>query len=303
MVLVSVAVGLLACGSSPEGILPPGDPRSEGMVFVPGGPFLMGSSEVQIDSIHQAYGGNRVLYESEFPPREIHLEPYYMDRTEVTQADYKRFVDATGRDTPFVDREWAAPFNWRDATYPPGLADHPVVLVSYFDALEYCRWAGKSLPTEVEWEKAARGADGRAYPWGDKWDSSRLHSAAAWAGRELPTMPIWTEWWKAGYLEQLRGKVVTTKAVGSHPAGASPYGVLDLAGNVFEWVDSWFQPYPGSPYKNPEFGETYRVVRGGDWYLDRIYTRSAARLRSPPDHKVTTIGFRCVCREENVAAN
>jgi formylglycine-generating enzyme required for sulfatase activity len=93
----------------------------------------------------------------------------------------------------------------------------------------------------------------------------------------------------------MRGKEVGTFPVGRFPRGASPYGALDMAGNVFEWVDAFFDPYPGSTATHPEFGQGFRVVRGGDWYLDRIYHHTAMRLRAPADHRVPTIGFRCVC--------
>ena len=286
-----VPVGLVwSCASEP--ITCPVD-----MVAVPAGRFEMGTGDAEIDRLLSSYHGDRSLYEPEFPSHTVELPAFCIDRTEVTQKQYQRFVEATGRERPFVDRDWAAPFNWSDAGPPAGLEQHPVVLVSYFDAEAYCGWAGKALPTEAEWEKAARGSDGRRYPWGDEWDASRLHSAAAWADGELETMERWKTWWESVYRVELRGKTATTAPVSSHPAGASPYGAQDMAGNVFEWVDAWFEAYPGSPYGHPEFGGKYRVVRGGDWYLDRVYTRAAARLRSPPEHKVTTIGFRCVLRD------
>ena len=287
-----------AASVTETGFLSPDDPRVRAMVFVPAGPFFLGSTEEQIDAAHESYGGSRVLFESEYPQRTVDVASFYIDRTEVTQRQYSAFVEATGRGVPFVDRDWASPYNWRQGGYPEGLGDHPVVLVSYEDAKAYCQWAGKSIPTEAEWEKAARGTDGRRYPWGDEWEKSRLNSSTSWSEHELPTVKIWTKWWEDVYKAQLRGNVVTTKPVGSYLSGASPYGALDMAGNVFEWVEDWFEAYPGSAYENPEFGKQYRVVRGGDWYLDRIYTRAAARLRSPADHKVTTIGFRCVCRQE-----
>jgi formylglycine-generating enzyme required for sulfatase activity len=255
----------------------------------------MGSAEEEIRAIHASYGGARALYEAEFPRRDVYLGAFYIDKAEVTNAKYKVFIESTGRAPPVVEREWAALYNWSAGSYPDGMADHPVVLVSFDDAEAYCEWAGQSLPSEAQWEKAARGAGGKNYPWGDQWDSSKLNSAATWSDHELPTIEVWTDWWRDVYNGELRARVVTTQPVGAYPAGASPFGVLDMAGNVFEWTRDWYQPYEGSHYENPEFGEMYRVIRGGDWYLDRIYTRTSARLRSPPDHRVPNIGFRCVC--------
>jgi formylglycine-generating enzyme required for sulfatase activity len=291
--LICACTTLLAAGCTPTGASHPSAPP-ENMVLVPEGSFLMGSTEEEIDAIHKAYGVDRVMYEAETPQRRIGLPGFYIDKHEVTQGDYAGFLQATSRDAPFVDAEWAALYNWVDGKPPDGLENHPVVLVSFDDAAEYCRWAGKQLPTEAQWEKAARGADGRQYPWGDGWDRTRLNSAAAWAPADFPTSEDWLAWWKTTYHGELRGGVITTKPVGAYPQGASPCGALDLAGNVFEWTRDWYDAYPGSKYKNPEFGQQYRAIRGGDWYLDPIYTRTAARLRSPPDHKVPTIGFRCV---------
>jgi len=280
--------------------LPADDPRRLSMILVRAGSFLMGSTEQEIETQHQEYGGARALYESEYPQRRLWLDDFYIDRTEVTQSQYKAFVDSTHRDAPSLDREWAALWSWKARAYPGALANHPVVLVTYDDAVSYCRWAGKFLPTEIEWEKAARGADGRSYPWGNVWDDSRLNSSSSWSDHPLSRIEIWTEWWTKDYHERLRGKQVTTLPVGSFPAGASPYGVLDMSGNVFEWTTSWYDAYSGSPYANSEFGTEYHVIRGGDWYLDPIYARAASRLRSPSDHRVPTIGFRCVCRESGV---
>ncbi len=284
-----------------SGFLPTDDPRYGSMVFVPGGPFVMGSTEQEIQAQYESYGGSRGLYESEFPTRTVTLDDFYIDRTEVTQSQYKVFVDLTRRPVPYVDQVWASLYNWQNESFPTGMADHPVVLVSWDEANAYCDWAGKSLPTEAEWEKAARGMGGQSYPWGNQWDRTLLNSSSTVAGRELSTIEEWTDWWRDSYNGELRGEVVTTMPVGSYPAGASPYGALDMAGNVFEWTEDWFDAYPGSPYQHDHFGSTYRTIRGGDWYLDRIYTRTAARLRSPPDHRVPTIGFRCVCRREDVA--
>jgi formylglycine-generating enzyme required for sulfatase activity len=111
----------------------------------------------------------------------------------------------------------------------------------------------------------------------------------------LDHLDRWTAWWRTTYRGRMRGREVGTFPVGRFPGGTSPWGALDMAGNVFEWVDADFEPYPGSPFDHPEFGQGLRVVRGGDWYLGRIYHRASARSRAPADHRVPTSGFRCAC--------
>jgi formylglycine-generating enzyme required for sulfatase activity len=212
-----------------------GDDGAE-MVLVPAGEFLMGSTE----------------YEDEKPPHRVHLDAYHVDRYEVTNALYRRFMDATGRQ---------APSYWNDSKWNG--ASQPVVGVSWHDAEAYCRWAGKRLPTEAEWEKAARGTDGRKYPWGDQWDSSKANS-----------------------FESKLGKTV---AVGSYPGGASPYGAHDMAGNVWEWVADWYDKdyYRRSPERNPQGPDSghHRVLRGGSWVNIPVDLRTADRDYVTPDFR------------------
>jgi formylglycine-generating enzyme len=270
-------------------------PRHPGMVLVPAGSFVMGMSPAETEAVQRAYGGDATLYVAAVPRRPVELPAFWVDRTEVTQGMYQAFVRATGHALPDEEHLWAAPYRWRDGGPPPGLADHPVTLVAYEDAEAYCRWRGMALPSEEQWEKAARGTDGRAYPWGNDYAAARVGGAEQRSPAGLPRIEAWTEWWRVVYGRRMRGREVGTFPVGRFPSGASPYGALDMAGNVFEWVDAYFDPYPGATGSHPHFGQGYRVVRGGDWYLDRIYHHTAMRLRAPPDHRVPTIGFRCVC--------
>ena len=221
------------------------------MVLVPAGEFLMGSTDADTDADSD-----------EKPQHKVYLDAFYIDQTEVTNAEYKRFVDATGH---------RAPDHWTNGQIPAGLENHPVVYVSWEDANAYAQWAGKRLPTEAEWEKAARGTDGRIYPWGNTWDSAKCNSGDGGPGKTTP--------------------------VGSYPAGASPYGALDLAGNVWEWCADWYGEgyYQTSPANNPRGPDSgsYRVLRGGSWIINRGDIRAADRLRFDPGLRDYNLGFRC----------
>jgi formylglycine-generating enzyme required for sulfatase activity len=229
------------------------------MCLVPAGEFLMGSA----DTDSQAGSGGR-------PQHRVVLDAYYIGRYTVTHAQYARFVQATGHRVPSGSPE----YNWDDKhkTPPQGKGDHPVVLVSWHDAAAYCTWAGLRLPTEAEWEKAARGTKARIYPWGDPWDTARCNSSK---GRKGGTTPV-----------------------GAYsPAGDSPYGCADMAGNVWEWCADWHDAgyYAHSPSRNPRGPDSgqCRVLRGGSWINVSDYVRSAIRLRINPGGRDGIIGFRC----------
>jgi formylglycine-generating enzyme required for sulfatase activity len=223
---------------------PPSDDGAE-MVRVPTGEFVMGSDDGAAD---------------EKPRHRVHLDAYSIDKYEVTNALYRRFMDAASR---------AAPSYWNDSKWNG--VSQPVVGVTWHDADAYCKWAGKRLPTEAEWEKAARGTDGRKYPWGNDWDSRRANSTESQLGKTAP--------------------------VGSYASGVSPYGAHDMAGNVWEWVADWFDAsyYQRSPERNPTGPETgqRRVLRGGSWLSNPINLRTADRLSVSPEHRNTNVGFRC----------
>jgi len=177
----------------------------------------------------------------------VSLPEYYLGRTPVTNAQYQAFVDATSH---------RIPDHWEDWEIPAGREDHPVVCVSWEDALEFCDWAGCRLPTEKEWEKGARGTDGREYPWGNGWEAGRCN--AAYAGIQDST------------------------PVGKYPGGASPFGLLDMAGNVWEWCQDWCDEE-----------RRYKVVRGGSWLSNRSGARSAYRDWVNPGIWDYYDGFRC----------
>ncbi len=203
--------------------------------------------------------GNDTGPSDERPRHRVMLGDYWIDRHPVTNRQFAAFV----RETGFAGTEW------RDA-FSPGKEDHPVVLVSWDEARAYAEWCGTRLPTEAEWEKAARGTDARRYPWGNRWDGTRCNVAG-------------------------RG----TTPVGAYPEGASPYGCHDMAGNVWEWVADWYDGayYSRSPESaptGPEAGVS-RVLRGGSWGLSRVSARAAYRYEDPPDGRSDFIGFRVLC--------
>ena len=237
------------------------------MVLIPAGSFLMGTSEAQLATMlkaHPAY--KRERYTHEMPQHPVYLDAYYLYKNDVTVAEYRTFCTATGRKMP------AAPdWGWIDT--------HPMVNVSWTDAKAYSDWAGVVLPTEAQWEKAARGTDGRVYPWGNDWDAAKCSNSVG------ATHP---------------GK---TSPVGAFPAGASPYGCLDMAGNVWQWCADWYGAdyYTTSPAKNPTGPSTGtgRVLRGGSWMYDIglacIYFRGADRdYNNPLGYWDSDLGFRCV---------
>jgi len=219
------------------------------VVLIPAGPFTMGSDNGDPEDA---------------PAHTVDLPAFEMDKFEVTNDDFAKFVDATGYVTD-AEKE-GSNRNWK--SYAEGKGNHPVVKVTWNDATAFCEWAGKRLPTEEEWEKAARGDDGRTYPWGEDFDAS-LANVKDTGLRD-------------------------TTAVGSFPDGASPYGVEDIAGNVWEWTASWFLPYEGSTDNNPYYGERFRVTRGGAWFEEAPQVTTFNRNAAAPDITANDdLGFRC----------
>jgi formylglycine-generating enzyme required for sulfatase activity len=253
---------------------------------VPAGAFSMGSEN-----------GN----DGEKPVHIVTLGAYWIDQTEVTNARFAQFIEETGYQTLAEKEGWGLVWtpstveqvngaDWKHPQGPQssisGMEQHPVVQVSWDDAVAYCQWAGHRLPTEAEWEKAARGTDGWTYPWGEsKPAGNRLNFAdknlqVDWANKSIDD----------GY--QL------TAPVGNYPDGASPYGVLDMAGNVSEWVADWYaDSYYGSQTEGynplgPNLGE-YRVLRGGSWLNNGWVVRTSVRTRDYPSNRYDLFGFRC----------
>jgi formylglycine-generating enzyme required for sulfatase activity len=246
------------------------------MMYVPAGEFDMGSDDDDVDYAVRLCSESRSDCEREWfgdeqPAHTVALDGFWIDRTEVTNGQYRQCVDAGTCDPPA-----ASSSSTRDSYYGDSAYDgYPVIWVTWHQAAAYCEWAGARLPTEAEWEYAARGSDRRMYPWGNA----------------APDCA------KANYLGKDGGCVGDTTAVGSYPAGASWCNTLDMAGNVWEWVADWYEIgyYGRSPSRNPmgpSSGE-YRVLRGGSRYDAAYIVRSAHRYGYLPDNANNDVGFRC----------
>jgi len=241
----------------------------EDMVLIPAGEFIMGSTEEQAtDAYKMCEEQNSCVkedYLAEYPQRKVSLPYFYMDRKEVSNSDYELFVKAANHKAPL----FANDSNLNSA-------NQPVVGVSWEDANLYCQWLGKRLPTEPEWEKAARGTDARIWPWGNNWDAAKANHGQG-------GMP--------GYDESDGFKY--TAPVGT-ALGVSPYGVLNMAGNASEWVADDFLAYPGNDkFLNSNFGLPYKVIRGGSYLNAKSDIRTAVRWYGAVDYKDDDLGFRC----------
>ncbi len=237
------------------------------MITIPAGDFIMGTDRSEADA-------------QDKPAHHVKLPAFAIDKYLVTNAQYARFVAATGH---------RPPLDWKNGKIPDGEVMYPVTMVSWYDARDYAAWAKKRLPTEAEWEKAARGPKGRRWPWGDRMDATRLNT-----------------YYSVGHATD-----VTT-----YPNGASPYGVMDMAGNVSQWMQDDYLPYPGSSAPKEIFqgkvaeaktaedramkvvdmvpvGKRYKVLRGGSWKSDPFSTASYHRISQWPNLASDFFGFRC----------
>jgi formylglycine-generating enzyme required for sulfatase activity/predicted phosphodiesterase len=244
--------------------------RGREYCVIPAGPVLMGTTPQRSVELAKAENGS---FGNETPQHNVTLEAYLIGRYPVTNREYKEFADATGHRVPYRDDEWSYNMNWdqQTRTYLPDRSDHPVVLVSWYDAMAYCQWLGGRLPTEAEWEKAARGEDGREWPWGNTWQNERAN-----AGRD--------------------GIRNTTPVNQYGERGQSPWGVRDMAGNAWEWCSSIPDPYPYDPDDGRETTVTVgqRVHRGGAWLHPPSMVRCAVRGSADPRDFGFNLGFRVV---------
>lgn len=279
-----------------------------GMVFIPAGEFTMGSNKTDERGYGKEFGFVSPLFVDEHPEHRVVLPSFFLDRTEVTNLDYKRFIEAVHYATPphwiqngynvlpdrlnqfdmdtlrraakdYFQIEGPVDTLTREALLAAISSIQvqrdalPVTGVNWYDAYTYCKWVEKRLPSEAEWEKAARGSDGREYPWGNTWDATKTNTG------EGPSQPS------------------VVLPVGITATDVSPYGVYDMAGNVSEWVDDWYEPYPGATVANPAYGGIHKVVRGGGagvgHYAISPFFRTARRNHAEPYVTSTDVGFRC----------
>jgi formylglycine-generating enzyme required for sulfatase activity len=285
-----------------------GPAEQTAMVLVPAGEFIRGSNKTDDAGVQQQYGFPNPLYKDEGPEAKISLDAFYIDTYEVTNKQYRDFILKTKRMMPFawvnngfalteekllaMDverlRKIALDYFRLDldtrtmdkpaliaamVTHQKKHASLPVGGVNWFNAESYCKWRKARLPTEAEWEKAARGTDGREFPWGNEWSLTITNT-----GDDSD--------WEDGIAP-----------VGSYPDNKSPYGAFDMSGNVWEWVDDWYEPYSGSEYRVDTYGKKNRVIRGGGGgighYAISYFFRGATRQFSEPEMESDDVGFRC----------
>ncbi len=258
------AVWLAACDPPPP----------EGMVRVPDGNFLMGTDEFDDEGHALSLGLDKPWYADESPQRRLHLPDFYIDKYEVTNQQYYIFTQATDHKPPRF---------WRGPKYPEGWERLPVTDVTFFDATAYAEWAGKRLPTEQEWEKAARGSNDLLYPWGNTFDFAKAN---------LSRTPV-------------PKKDQGLQPVGSFPQGVSPYGAEDMIGNAWEWVWDYYQPYPNNPWPPKNYLGKRVVVRGMSYLgvghfptaeykkVMALKSRVSYRQKMQPIRHAIDVGFRC----------
>jgi sulfatase modifying factor 1 len=223
-------------------------------IEIPAGEFIIGSLLGKLGCLFNV--------QEELPQRKVYVPAFQIAKYPVTNAQYKAFIDATGHRPPWA---WSTldvtghrpPPSPQGNTYIEGTANHPVIMVNWYDAMAFCQWAGYRLPTEIEWEKAARGTDGRRYPWGSRWRKELCNAS------------------KSGYC-------YTIPVCKFSPAGDSPYGVADMVGNGWEWTDSWYD----EEHKR-------RVLRGGGLGCGRFNARCTIRIGCEPGMMGDYFGFRC----------
>jgi len=257
---LTALLGLVLLGCTPTA---PG-----GMIPIPAGPFIMGTNQEDSEERGLEFGLTKPWFEDESPAHSVDLPLFYIDRLEVTNRDFARFLEETQSIPPLL---------WEGSGFPPGKDFHPATGINWFQAEAYCLWVDKRLPREAEWGKASRGPAGLIYPWGNTFEIRR-----------------------ANLLSE------GTHAVGSFPQGASPYKVEDTIGNVWEWTADWYRPYPGNRFPSENYGMSFKVIRGKSFTegfghfppeesheIVKHEARALYRLFFNPKYSFGDLGFRC----------
>ncbi len=315
--LITIYMGALGVAGAGEEV--PQSRVAESMKLIPAGEFIRGSNKAEKGNKAGEFGNAKPWYLDEHPEHPMYLADFYIDEREVSNGQYLKFV---------AQGDYVPPQYWVTNGYLLSLRRNkikaanveklrrlvvkvfrldidtrqmnkaqlveeidkrlaymdllPVVYVNWFDAKAYCEWRGKRLPTEAEWEKANRGTEGLEFAWGNQWHYGQSNS-----GEEI---------WDDG-----------VAPVGSYPGDKSPYGILDMSGNVSEWTESWYQPYAGSDYSSKNFGEQFKVVKGAAWggeghYALKLFQRGAYRYNLKPESQHEDLGFRCAADVKLVSA-
>jgi len=248
------------------------------MIYIPSGHFIFGTNKKDESSEALSMGIPKPWYADETPKQKIFLKGFYIDRFEVTNERYKKYIDALGA---------VPPGNWKDNNYPAGKDKEPVTWATWFDAANFCQWAEKKLPTEKQWERAAKGTQGNEYPWGNEFHPDMANLSKRAGSKNKPV------------------------AVGSFPKSASKEGIHDLVGNVWEWVEDDYKPYKGSTHKNAYYDSGYKIIRGHSasdighfpMYANAIkmFARSGYRQFANPDEPGPDVGFRCASENKPTA--
>ena len=268
---ICLVLFLFGCGQktcdSDDGVLSPlktSKKDHKKMVLVPSGLFLMGTNKVDTEGIHKKIGSIKPLYLDQHPESKRALGSFYMDQYEVTNEEYQKFII----NTQFSD----LPAHWVGENYPEGYALHPVTQVTWWEAWSYCMWAGKQLPTEEQWEKSARGPHGLPYPWGKEFVKGKANLGIDGDRKSA--------------------------SVKAYPEDVSPYKIYGLSGNVMEWTQDWFLPYPGNSKSDVRFGKQLKVLRGNGFqkaghYFLNAYRYAFNRTEANPNDFFENVGFRC----------
>jgi formylglycine-generating enzyme required for sulfatase activity len=299
--------GLAAQQQPPDAAKPPVDD----LVLVPAGKFIMGGDKVEKSNMAGEFGNVKPWYLDEHPKHSVKLPAYYIEEHEVTNKQYLDYVAYSNIDPPdhwltngYILRAKIEALNSVDVEKLRKLAANvfkidkdtrrmgkeelltdikeklaymdnlPVTYVTWKQASNYCQWVGLRLPSEEEWEKAARGSKGQEFPWGNEFKKHMSNTGS--------------EQWDMG-----------AAPIESYPTDKSPYGIYDLAGNVSEWTADWYDAYPGSDYSSKAFGKNFKVAKGAGWsggaghYALQLFQRGAYRSNLPPDQKFDDVGFRC----------